>query len=55
MESETALIEPLGDDVLQIDKGPAADEEDVGRVEGNAALLRTHEAALMVATCLRAA
>jgi hypothetical protein len=25
-ESETALIEPLGDDVLQTDKGPAADE-----------------------------
>jgi hypothetical protein len=55
IETKAAPSEPLGDDVLQIDEGPAADEEDVRRVEGNAALLRTHEAALMVATCLRAA
>jgi hypothetical protein len=45
MESETALIEPLGDDVLQIDEGPAADEEDVRRVEGNFGLHRAFEAA----------
>jgi hypothetical protein len=36
IEPETAHAEPLGDDVLKTDDGPAADREDVGRVEGNA-------------------
>jgi hypothetical protein len=34
IESEAALTDSLGDDVRQTDEGPAADEEDVGRVEG---------------------
>jgi hypothetical protein len=34
IESEAALTEPLGDDVLKTDEDPAADEENVGRVEG---------------------
>jgi hypothetical protein len=46
IESEAALTDSLGDDVLQTDEGPAADEEDVGRVGGKWGLLRAHEAAL---------
>jgi hypothetical protein len=36
IEPETATAEPHGDDVLKTYKRPAADEEDVGRVERNA-------------------
>jgi hypothetical protein len=35
VESEPASTDALGDDALQTDRSPAADEEDVGRVEGN--------------------
>ena len=37
-EPEPAPPEPLGDDVFQPDERPAADEQDVGRVEGDAGL-----------------
>ena len=39
-EPEPTPPEPLGDDVFQPDKSPAADEQDVGRVEGDAWLSR---------------
>jgi len=45
-EAETTPPEPLGDNVFQPNEGPAADEQDVGRVEGNARLLRMLEATL---------
>ena len=45
-EPEPTPPEPLGDDVFQPHERPAADEEDVGRVEGDAWLLRVLIAAL---------
>jgi hypothetical protein len=46
IESETASDEPPGDDASQTDKSPAADDEDVGRLERNVGLLRAQVAAL---------
>ena len=45
-EAKPAPPEPLGDDVFQPDERPAADEQDVGRVEGDAWLSRMLIAAL---------
>ena len=56
-EPEPTPPEPLGDDVFEPDERPAADEQDVRRVEGDAWLSRMLIAALQVApwrSCLRA-
>ena len=45
-EPEPAPPETLGDDVFEPDERPAADEQDVGRVEGDAWLSRMLVAAL---------
>ena len=45
-EAKTAPPETLGDDVFQPDECPAADEQDIGRVEGDAGLCRMLPASL---------
>ena len=45
-EPEPTPPKPLGDDVFQTHERPAADEQDVGRVEGDARLRRMLVAAL---------
>jgi hypothetical protein len=51
IEAKPTSPEPLGDDFLQPHKRPAADEEDIRRVEGDTRLLKMLETAMRWHRC----